>query len=242
MYKDTVKLQESIQKALRGKLNEGFWDNENFEYDLENHPEYSESAIKAKQLLRQLLQDRGFKTSYFREDHYRFDEPWLDVEKNGIEDSFDVLEINGELYVMSGNEAEDGDDSTLTAIGYNHPEEMKLYYDAEHNFDNINRIGVKMSVDNYKSEMKDFVNKLDSDFNKASELKGDTEVSNMIDSMYSDEDIEKAIKTVMDRDNGYFTNDSAYDVAEEITGKSDIDDISDLLVDKIREIFRAKFN
>lgn len=53
---------------------------------------------------------------------------------------------------------------------------------------------------------------------------------------YTNQDIRKAIKKVLDKDRNVFTDDSIYDVAEVLTGISDIDKMPKELLNRIRNI------
>lgn len=56
------------------------------------------------------------------------------------------------------------------------------------------------------------------------------------DDNYTNQDIRKAIKKVLDKDRNVFTDDSIYDVAEVLTGISDIDKMPKELLNRIRNI------
>lgn len=56
------------------------------------------------------------------------------------------------------------------------------------------------------------------------------------DDNYTNQDIRKAVKKVLDKDRNVFTDDSIYDVAEVLTGISDIDKMPENLLDQIRNI------
>lgn len=58
----------------------------------------------------------------------------------------------------------------------------------------------------------------------------------------TDDEIERAIKKRLDISGGVFTDDSVYDVAEDLTGESDIDKLPKGLVDRIRNILYTKFD
>lgn len=56
------------------------------------------------------------------------------------------------------------------------------------------------------------------------------------DDNYTNQDIRKAVKKVLDKDRNVFTDDSIYDVAEVLTGISDIDKMPENLLDQIRNV------
>lgn len=56
------------------------------------------------------------------------------------------------------------------------------------------------------------------------------------DDNYTNQDIRKAVKKVLDKDRNVFTDDSIYDVAEVLTGISDIDKMPKELLNRIRNI------
>lgn len=56
------------------------------------------------------------------------------------------------------------------------------------------------------------------------------------DGNYTNQDIRKAVKKVLDKDRNVFTDDSIYDVAEVLTGISDIDKMPKELLNRIRNI------
>lgn len=56
------------------------------------------------------------------------------------------------------------------------------------------------------------------------------------DDNYTNQDIRKAVKKVLDKDHNVFTDDSIYDVAEVLTGISDIDKMPKNLLDQIRNV------
>lgn len=229
------KLQESIQKALLGKLNESFWDSDEFPYDLSEHPEYTPEAIGAKKYFRQLLNKKGFKTKYWDEDKYQFDEPWLDVEKYGISDSFDIIEDDsGFLYLMSGVTADsDSESNLLTGIGYRNQDKMNLDYDEENNPEGLDRIGIMFDKDNYESTIRDIVNDLEHDYKVASEIKNEKGGGSKV----SDASIEKEIKKYMDANDGKLPmDDRIYDIAEIFDSNCSED-----LVNQIYNILYTKF-
>lgn len=53
---------------------------------------------------------------------------------------------------------------------------------------------------------------------------------------YTNQDIRKAVKKVLDKDRNVFTDDSIYDVAQVLTGISDIDKMPENLLDQIRNV------
>lgn len=53
---------------------------------------------------------------------------------------------------------------------------------------------------------------------------------------YTDQDIRKAVKKVLDKDRNVFTDDSIYDVAEVLIGISDIDKMPENLLNQIRNV------
>lgn len=240
---DNKKLQESIQKALLGKLNESFWDSDEFPYDLDEHPEYSPEAVGAKKLFRQLLNEKGFKTYYMDEDRYKFDEPWLFVERNGIEDSFDIYDgSDGYLYLLSGIVgSEDRDENELEKIGYENQDKMQLGYTKKFNtFEDLDRICIQIDKNNYESEIADIVTKLDNDFKVAETLKNsDKKIDNKD---ITDDDIRKAIRDDLEEHGGLFTDDSKYDVIERLTGIEDIDEQPEGLWERVDEIYETEFN
>ena len=241
MKDNKEKLQESIQKALLGKLNESFWDSDEFPYNLDDYPEYTPEAVGAKKLFRQLLNEKGFKTYYIDEDRYKFDEPWLFVERDGIEDSFDIYESSkGYLYLLAGIVgSEDRDDNELEKIGYENQDKMQLGYTKEFNtYEDLDRICIQIDKNNYESEIADIVTKLDADYKTAVEIL----IDNGVDSYeVSDEEIENEIKRELEQNNGIFTDDSAYDVAGKLYGETDIDYIPRELVERVRKILHTKF-
>ena len=56
------------------------------------------------------------------------------------------------------------------------------------------------------------------------------------DDNYTNQDIRKAVKKVLDKDRNVFTDDSIYDVAQVLTGISDIDKMPENLLDQIRNV------
>ena len=56
------------------------------------------------------------------------------------------------------------------------------------------------------------------------------------DDNYTNQDIRKAVKKVLDKDRNVFTDDSIYDVAEVLTGISDIDKMPKNLLDQIKNV------
>lgn len=56
------------------------------------------------------------------------------------------------------------------------------------------------------------------------------------DDNYTNQDIRKAVKKVLDKDRNVFTDDSIYDVVEVLTGISDIDKMPKNLLDQIRNV------
>ena len=240
---DNKKLQESIQKALLGKLNESFWDSDEFPYNLDDYPEYTPEAVGAKQLLRQLLKRRGFKTYYIDEDKYKFDEPWLFVERDGIEDSFDIYEgSKGYLYLLAGIVgSEDRDDNELEKIGYENQDKMQLGYTKEFNtIEDLDRICIAIDKHDYESAVVDFVKKLDNDFKVAETIKNSGKKIDNKD--ITDDDIRKAIRDDLEEHGGLFTDDSKYDVIEALTGIEDIDEQPEGLWERIDKIYETEFN
>lgn len=56
------------------------------------------------------------------------------------------------------------------------------------------------------------------------------------DDNYTNQDIRKAVKKVLDKDRNVFTDDSIYDVVEVLTGISDIDEMPEDLLNQIRNV------
>lgn len=106
---------------------------------------------------------------------------------------------------------------------------------------------IQLDKDWYKNLTLDDVlryeDKLNDDFRKEFPNKKEiAEVPEMkTENVNEDAKIEKAIKEYIDKNNGIFTDDSAYDIAETITGIKDIDKLPDGLVDNIRNILHTKF-
>lgn len=67
-------------------------------------------------------------------------------------------------------------------------------------------------------------------------LTGKEPLTESNDDNYTNQDIRKAIKKVLNKDHGIFTDDSIYDVAEVLTGISDIDKMPKELLNRIRNI------
>lgn len=67
-------------------------------------------------------------------------------------------------------------------------------------------------------------------------LTGKEPLTESNDDNYTNQDIRKAIKKVLDKDRNVFTDDSIYDVAEVLTGISDIDKMPKELLNRIRNI------
>ena len=106
---------------------------------------------------------------------------------------------------------------------------------------------IQLDRDWYKNLTLDDVlrydDKLNDDFRKEFPNKKEiAEVPEMkTENVNEDAKIEKAIKEYIDKNNGIFTDDSAYDIAETLTGIKDIDKLPDGLVDNIRNILHTKF-
>jgi hypothetical protein len=67
-------------------------------------------------------------------------------------------------------------------------------------------------------------------------LTGKEPLTESNDDNYTNQDIRKAIKKVLNKGHGIFTDDSIYDVAEVLTGISDIDKMPKNLLDQIRSV------
>lgn len=106
---------------------------------------------------------------------------------------------------------------------------------------------IQLDKDWYKNLTLDDVlrydDKLNDDFRKEFPNKKEiAEVPEMkTENVNEDAKIEKAIKEYIDKNNGIFTDDSAYDIAETLTGIKDINKLPDGLVDNIRNILHTKF-
>lgn len=106
---------------------------------------------------------------------------------------------------------EDEDDST--------PEDIANYYISQFK-DNLS-----------KEDAEEFDDELAIEYIK---YKLDNKSSLEESKIYSEEDIEKTIKEYLVKTNGIFTDDSIYDIVEELCGESDIDKMPEELVNQVR--------
>lgn len=226
---------------------ESFWDGDVFSYDLDEHPEYSPEAVNAKKVLRQLLDKKGFSTEYY-DDSYKFDEPWLSVERDGISDSFDIIDTGDGLRLMSGETGESGTENGLEKIGYENQDKMNLNYTAENSPENLNRICIVMSKDSWESELVKFVDSLDKDFKVASEILGGKVNSNDIGYTPSIEDLQMNIYEMIQTARTIDKQDKDTNIQETIKAikdeypNVDIDKLTNYVKMKAEEIYAGEYD
>ena len=75
---------------------------------------------------------------------------------------------------------------------------------------------------------------------KANPLETKKQESKSINESIKDSDIERAIKRVLSKDNNIITDDSIYDIVEELTGIEDIEAMPQSLIDKVKKILSNK--
>lgn len=75
---------------------------------------------------------------------------------------------------------------------------------------------------------------------KADPLETKKQESKNINESLKDSDIERAVKKILSKDNNIITDDSIYDIVEELTGIEDIEAMPQSLIDKVKKILSNK--